>query len=157
MKLRRATPEEVERLRAIADYQFGSGAGECLIPDNAIVGVSPNTLRIREVYEVEGRLIATIRANDYLYSLNILGAEKLKKCFRPPLLRAVIDTSRVRAAKSIPSVAVIEVDDRLRAGDEIIVVDSMDKLIGVGRLRLSPLEIKARVYGEAIRLRKRVA
>lgn len=157
MKLRRATQDEIERLRAIADYQFGAGAGDCMIPDNAIVGVSPNTLRIREVYEAEGRLIATLRANDYLYSLNILGAEKLKKCFNPPLLRAVVDMSKVKAAKSIPSIAVLEVDDRLRAGDEVIVVDAKDNLIGVGRLRLSPLEIKARVYGEAIRLRKRVA
>ncbi len=156
MKLRRATREEIERLRAIADYQFGPSAGECLIPDGAIVGVSPNTLRIREVYEAEGRLIATLRAHDYLYSLNILGALKLLKCFEKPALRAVVDPQRVEKAKSIPSHAILEIDERLRAGDEVIVVDAEDNLLGVGRLRLSPLEIKARVYGEAIRLRKRV-
>ena len=156
MKLRRATPEEVERLRAIADYQFGEGAGECLIDDNALVGVSPNTLRIREVYGAEGVLLATLRANDYLYSLGVEGAKRLLSCFDPPRLRAVIDPSRV-PHKSVPTEAVLEVDDELRAGDEVIVVDPEDRLVGVGRLRLSPLEIKAGVRGEAVRLRKRVA
>lgn len=153
--MRRATREEIVRLRAIADYQFGPGAGECLIPDDAILGISPNTLRIREVYEAQGRLIATLRAHDYMYSLNILGASKLLTCFEKPLLRVIVDREKL-LTKSIPAVAVIELDERLRAGDEVIVVDTEDNLIGVGRLRLSPLEIKARVYGEAVRLRKRV-
>ncbi len=155
MKLRRASRWEVLRLRAIADYQFGAGVGECLVPDDAIVGVSPNTLRIRGVYGGEGVLLATLRAHDYFFSLSLEGARRLLGCLPRPRLRAVVDVSRV-LHKSVPSAAVVEVDERLRAGDEVIVVDENDSLVGVGRLRLSPLEIKAGVYGEAIRLRRRV-
>ncbi len=142
-------------MRVIADYQFGVGAGECLIPEDALVGVSPNTLRIREVRSPEGVLLATLRAGDYLYSLSLEGARRLLACFPRPRLRIVVDASRV-LHKSVPSSAVIEVDEVLRAGDEAIVVDESDSLIGVGRLRLSPLEIKAGVVGEAVRLRKKV-
>ncbi len=155
LKLRRAERWEVERLRVIADYQFGLGAGACLIPDDALLGISPNTLRVREVRDGEGRLLATLRANDYFYSLSLEGARRLLECFEPPRLRALIDP-RLAPHNSIPSRAVIEVDEGLRAGDEVIVVDERDSLLGVGRLRLSPLEIKAGVYGEAIRLRRRV-
>ncbi len=155
MKFRRASEWEVRRLRVIADYQFGWGAGECLIPDGVVVGVSPNTLRVREVRSPEGVLLATLRASDYFYSLSLEGARRLLSCFERPRLRVIVDPSRVRH-KSIPSSAVLNVDDALRAGDEAIVVDGSDSLIGVGRLRLSPLEIKAGVAGEAVRLRKKV-
>ncbi|AEM37968.1 PUA domain containing protein [Pyrolobus fumarii 1A] len=155
MKLRRASRWEIVRLRAIADYQFGLGAGECLVPDDAIVGVSPNTLRIREVYGGEGVLLATLRASDYFFSLSIEGAKRLLSCFPRPRLRVVVDPSRV-PHKSVPTEAILDVDEELRAGDEVIVVDLGDSLVGVGRLRLSPLEIKSGVRGEAVRLRKKV-
>ncbi len=150
--MRRASAEEVLMLRAIADYQFGYPAGELLIPDEPIVGVSPSTRRIREVYGSEG-LLAVLRAHDYLYSLSLAGARRLL-ALPPPRLRVVVRDADIVARKSLGCNDIVSVDAALRAGDEVIIVDEEDNLLGVGRLRLSPEEISAGCWGEAVRVRK---
>jgi archaeosine-15-forming tRNA-guanine transglycosylase len=152
--LRRANSFEVRMLRGIADYQFGYPAGSLLIPDEPIVGVSPSTRRIREVYGEEG-LLAVLRAHDYLFSLSLNGARRLLAGMPFPRLRIVASVPTIKV-KSIPCSAVVEVDDELRPGDEVIVVDRDDNLLGVGRLRLSPWEIRDGCWGEAVRVRKLV-
>lgn len=156
MKLRKPSKNEVLRLKAIADYQFGWPAGDFLFPheNQIIVGVSPATRRIREVYDSEG-LIAVLRAHDYYYSLSLLGADRLRRGFPPPRLRVVVETPHGKM-KTISSHNIIGVDASLRAGDEVIIVDVEDRLLGVGRLRLSPADILSRVSGEAVRVRKLV-
>jgi len=153
LRLRRAKIEEIEALRGIANYQFGWPAGEALVDDDAVVGISPSTRRIREVYGREG-LVAVLRAHDYFFSLSLNGARRLLRVFRSPRLRAIVEPERL-LTKSVPCGAVLEVDEGLYAGEEVIVVSSEDALLGVGRLRLSPIEIKEGVCrGEAIRLRR---
>ncbi len=152
MRLRRPTPREVEVLRGIANYQFGWPAGEALITDEVTVGVSPATRRIREIYGDEG-LLAVLRAHDYFYSLSLAGAARLLRVFPRPRLRAVVKTPI--ASKSIGCSMVVDVDPMLYAGEEVIVVDEHDSLLGVGRLRLAPSEIREPFCrGEAVRLRK---
>ena len=156
MKLRKPSEGEILRLKAIADYQFGWPAGDLLFPheDQIVVGVSPSTRRIREVYDSEG-LIAVLRAHDYYYSLSLLGADRLRKGFPPPRLRVVVKSLREKT-KTIFTHDIIEVDTNLKAGDEVIIVDPEDRLLGVGRLRLSPADILSKVSGEAVRVRKLV-
>ncbi len=152
--LRKAKPWEIERLRAIADYQFGYPAGDALVANDAIVGVSPSTRRIREVYDSSGGLIAVLRASDYLFSLSLLGAEKLLQVFTMPRHRVIIGA--YNGLKSVPCNVVKDVDPLLRPGDEVVVVDQHDNIIGVGRLRLPvPLILNRGCIGEAVRLRKR--
>jgi len=153
MRLRRARSDEVEMLRGIANYQFGWPAGDVLVDDDAVVGVSPATRRIRELYGPEG-LLAVLRAHDYFFSLSLLGARRLLAELPRPRLRAVVDEERL-TSKSVNCRSIVEVDGNLYAGEEVIVVDRRDSLLGVGRLRLSPAEIGERFCrGEAIRLRK---
>ncbi|BEP18585.1 hypothetical protein PYJP_19370 [Pyrofollis japonicus] len=152
MRLRRATRSEVLRLRAIADYQFGYPAGDLLIPDDVIVGISPATRRIREIYGSEG-LLAVLRAHDYLYSLSINGARRLL-ALPEPRLRAIVNSNEI--SKSIPCYKIISIDEELRPGDEVIILSEEKELLGIGRLRLSPLEIREGCGSEAIRVRKRV-
>ena len=156
MILRPASREEVERLRAIADYQFGPGVGDCLIPDEVVVGVSPATRRIRNVY-VEGvGLYLVLRASDYYFTLSIEAARRLTRCLPPPRHRVVVDPSRLLHG-SVPCGAVKLVDDALRPGDEVVVVNEGDGVLGVGRLRLPPpLIVEPSCRGEAVRLRRRV-
>jgi len=155
LRLRRASEWEVRMLRGIADYQFGWPAGRVLVPDDVVVGVSPGTRRIREVYAGEG-LVAVLRAHDYFFSLSLLGARLLLGAFEAPRLRAVVGRGWVeRGVKSVRCRDVVDVDPGLYAGDEVIVVDEEDGLVGVGRLRLAPSEIREPFCeGEAIRLRK---
>lgn len=151
MKIRRPSLEELEFLRGIADYQFGYPAGDILITDDIVVGVSPTTQRIREVYGEEG-LLAVLRAHDSFYSLSLAGAERLLR-LPSPRLRAFIRASSL-ATKSVPCRLVSYVDPGLYAGEEVIVVNLEGKLLGVGRLKLAPVEILESCSGEAIRLRK---
>ena len=153
MILRPATREEIDRLKGIADYQFGYPAGDLLIPEDVVVGISPATRRIREVYGKEG-LLAVIRAHDYLFSLSVSGALRLLK-LPEPRLRAWIATGAGELRKSIPCWIVKRLDPELLAGDEVIVLNENGLLIGVGRLRLAPEEIlEEECWGEAIRIRK---
>jgi len=156
LKLRKPSESEILRLKAIADYQFGWPAGDFLFPheNQIIVGVSPATRRIREVYDSEG-LIAVLRAHDYYYSLSLLGADRLRRGFPPPRLRVVVKALREKM-KTIFAHDIIDVDINFRAGDEVIIVDTEDRLLGVGRLRLSPADILSKVSGEAVRVRKLV-
>ncbi len=160
MIVREPSSLELRMLRMIADYQFGYGAGNCLFPDNEtiLVGISPSTRRIREVYSKDHGLITVLRANDYYYTLSILGAIRLLNCFPPPRLRVIINCSKPYCleAKSLNKDCIIDVDERLRPGDEVIIVDKHDVIIGVGRLKLSPLEIKNGCNGEAVRVRRHV-
>ena len=154
MRLRKPRPDEVKALRGIANYQFGWPAGEVLISDDTVVGISPATRRIRELYGSEG-LLAVLRAHDYFFSLSPLGAKRLMSVFKPPRLRAIV--SSPPRSKSVPCKIIIDVDDNLYAGEEVILVDNEDNLLGVGRLRLSPTEIREDFcVGEAVRLRKLV-
>ena len=141
-------------LKSIANYQFGYPAGEVLITKDVLVGVSPATRRIREVYRPGIGLFLVLRAKDYRYSLSIPAARILLENYRSPRLRVIIDGSL--EYKTVPCRLVQEVDGSLRAGDEVIVVDTSDRLIGVGRLRVSPREVlEDSCVGEAVRLRKK--
>ena len=157
MRLRKPSPWELLMLRGIANYQFGWPAGDVLIGDDVVVGISPATRRIREVYGDEG-LLAVLRAHDYLFSLSLLGAERLRAAFEPPRLRAIVSRDWAgRGVKSVSCSDVVDVDPELFAGEEVIVVSEDDSLVGVGRLRMSPVEIRERqCRGEAVRLRKLV-
>ena len=152
MRLRKPNQEEVTRLRAIADYQFGYPAGDLLITDDIVVGVSPGTRRIREIYGEEG-LLAVIRAHDYLFSLGVNGAKRLLR-LPEPRLRAWVALDEL--SKSVRCSDIIRIDEDLRPGDEVIILSKDSSLLGVGRLRLAPLEIMEKCESEAIRVRKRV-
>jgi len=153
LRLRRARKDEIERLRSIANYQFGWPAGDVLVDDDAVVGVSPATRRIRELYGRDG-LVAVLRAHDYFFSLSLRGAARLLRVFPYPRLRVIVSMERLDS-KSLSCRHIKDVDESLFAGEEVIVVNERDELLGVGRLRLSPAEIREDFcWGEAVRLRK---
>lgn len=147
---------EILKLRGIAEYQFGRGVGRVLIPDDVLVAKSPNTLRIRQVILEGGGPIASLRAQDYLFSLHILGGDMLRRHFKPPTFRVIVSNDAARyvaEGMNVFAKHVLSCDPRLRAGSEVVVVDPEDNLLGVGRLKLSPLEIKDFTRGEAVRIR----
>lgn len=157
MRKRVLRPSELEELRALVDYQLGLGAGEVLVPslDRVLVAVSPNTLRIRNVY-VDGRLAFSIRAGDSKIILHIYGGYLLWRNYsKYPKIIVVNEVSEFIAdGGNVFAKHVLYVDDYLRAGDEVIVVDEQEELLAVGTLRLSPIEVLTFTYGEAVRVRE---
>src|SRR3989442_12109352 len=81
-------PHELRRVRMVAAYQFGHGAGK-VFPDTIRIARSLSTGRIRHVYE-SNVLLATLKASDGLDALQVEGGRRLMRVFKPPRLRVVV-------------------------------------------------------------------
>ncbi len=55
--------DDYQRIKMIADYQFGTGSGEALFNRDVDIVKSRKTGKIRHVYD-DQELIATLRASD---------------------------------------------------------------------------------------------
>jgi uncharacterized protein with predicted RNA binding PUA domain len=144
----------LERVRAIADYQFGKGVGNILFPDGVrfIIG---RTGRLRQVLEGDKR-IATLRASDGFFTLSAYGGEKLKAALPYPKKRVVMDDDAapfVAKGKTAFCKFVLECDPEIRALEEVILVDKDDSLLATGQARLCAAEMKAFKKGIAVSVR----
>ena len=145
----------LQRIRSIADYQFGKGVGVRLFPEDVDIVYSKTTGRIRYV-SLNGERLATLRPTDGLLSLSITAAKFIAKnadfarCFvtvRKDVSEFVADGGDVFAAH------VVKADDAIRAKDEVIVVDEDNRVLAVGRAFLSSSEMKAFKTGVAVKVR----
>jgi 7-cyano-7-deazaguanine tRNA-ribosyltransferase len=145
----------VERARAIADYQFGAGAGDALLDGRVEVKASANTGKIRTVH-VDGEHVLSLRAEDGLYTLKLAGARRLHAAFPFPRLRVVVHADSVpfnRGGKNVFAQFVEKWDDTLRPGDECLVVDWSDRLAACGQTHLAPSEMGFFRKGLAVHVR----
>ena len=145
----------LKRARIIADYQFGKGAGDALFPDDTTYSLS-KTKRLRYLYSEKER-IATVRASDNFLTLSMLGARRLHAFLPPPRLRIVAsDDAAPFVAKGGNLFArhVLDVDREIRAGEEVLVVDSQDGLLATGTAVLATEEMMQIKRGLAVAARK---
>jgi uncharacterized protein with predicted RNA binding PUA domain len=147
--------DALERIRSVADYQFGKGVGVKLFPKDVEIAYSKRTGRIRYVYLKDKRL-ATLRPTDGSLSLGIRAARRIAenagsaKCF----VTVREDVSRfIAEGGDAFAVHVVKADDEIRPKDEVIVVDGHGKVLAVGRAVLSGEEMKAFKTGVAVRVR----
>lgn len=145
---------DLRRVWAIADYQFGPGAGEALFPEG-VAFLYSNTGRIRQIL-LGGERIATVRARDGRLTLSIAGGRSLHGCFPPPRWRVVV------SAEVAPFIAeggnafakhILRCDPAIRALDEVLVVDPEDRLLAAGQARLGSAEMGLLKRGVAVELR----
>ncbi len=145
----------LKRARMIADLQFGRGAGEALFLEGTTFGLS-NTGRLRYLYSSKER-IATVRANDGLLTLSMLGAERLHAFFAAPRLRVVASNDAapfVAKGGNLFAKHVLNVDSKIRAGEEVLVTDSQDRLLATGKAVLAPEEMLQIKRGLAVLMRR---
>jgi conserved protein with predicted RNA binding PUA domain len=144
----------LKRARMIADFQFGRGAGEALFLEGTTFGLS-STKRLRYLYSGKER-IATVRANDGLLTLGMLGAKRLHGFFAAPKCRVTVsDEAAPFVAKggNVFAKHVLSADPDIRAGEEILVVDGQDKLLATGKAVLAPEEMLQMNRGVAVAIR----
>ena len=147
---------DLKRIRGIADYQFGPGSGEALFPEEITVERSKRTGKIRfvKIYE---RLLAALRPTDGMFTLSIYGAERLISCSRNLgyIVTVLDDVADVIAeGKNVFAKHVVDAGEKIRSGDELIIVDSEKKVLAVGRALLRREEILAFGVGVAVRTRR---
>jgi 7-cyano-7-deazaguanine tRNA-ribosyltransferase len=154
---------------AVADMQFGKGAGDVItglagkngkeranLASNTLTfRKSERTGRIRNVY-LDGEHIISFRARDGYMTLKPAGAVKLKEGIPKPALRVVVNPDSAeynRQGKSVFAKFVLDCDPNLRPGDEVLVVDEADNLVAVGRALMTKSEMQAFNSGIAVRVR----
>ncbi len=155
MKKIEADYQTLRKIRSIADYQFFPSIGDKLFPREVTISYSQKTGKIRFVY-LNDDLLATIRSNDGKIALHLKGAERILENTKKPKLRIVILKDIVPfivQGRNVFAKHILEVDPNIRPNDEVIVVDSDDKLIAVGKAVLSANEMLAFQTGVAVKIR----
>ncbi|WP_243670423.1 pseudouridine synthase [Methanoculleus chikugoensis] len=146
----------LRRIRTIADFQFGAGAGAAIFPDECAFQFS-TTGRIRQVRLGKERL-ATVRAQDGRLTLGIAAAERLAAHLAsPPAYRVAVQEDVapfVADGKNAMAKHVVAADEGIRAGDEVLVVTGDDVLLATGAALLSGREMLAFNYGVAVKVRQ---
>ncbi len=74
--------DDLQKIRSIADYQFGRGVGNSLFPNEVRIVYSKKTGKIRHIYLGE-ELLATLRPTTGLFILTICGAKRMVREVKP--------------------------------------------------------------------------
>ena len=152
----RYTKDDVKKIKAIADYQFGIGAGEALFTGNIKIEKSKKTGKIRHIYDGK-TLIVNMRASDSFLVLSKEGARRLHAAMPGLKNRVVVNKDSEPFAldgKSVFCKFVVDCDDDIRSNDEVLIVNEEDKLLAYGKALLGACEIKELKTGQAIKTRK---
>jgi len=147
--------EDIKRIKAIADYQFGNGAGDVLFSSNTELIYSRNTGRIRHM-KLGDDLIANFRPSDGMLTLSIFGAEKLIDGI-PSMeytVQVMDEVSRFPAkGGDVFAKHVVTAGEKIRPGDEVVVIDSKRRVIAVGKSMMNKKEMLAFQRGVAVKTR----
>ena len=149
----------LQKIRTIANYQFGKGMGGRLFPDGVRIVLSKRTGRIRHVYLGENRL-ATLRPPDGLFSLTITGAKRIMEDVESPRLWVKVQEEAapfIAKGKTLFAKHVSDADEEIRPQEEVIVINEENEVLAVGKAMLSGREMKAFKRGVAVRVRKGAA
>ncbi|KON32071.1 hypothetical protein AC477_03425 [miscellaneous Crenarchaeota group-1 archaeon SG8-32-1] len=150
--------KDLQKIRAVADYQFGKNTGTKMFPDTVRIVFSKNTGKIRHIF-LEDQLLATMRPTTGLFVLTIAGAQRLTHEVIPLRLWVkLVDYAEPFVAKGRSAFAkhVIDADENIRPKDEVVILDSENNVLAVGKALLSGTEMKAFTRGIAVRVRRGV-
>ena len=146
---------DLQKIRNIADYQFGSEVGLSLFPEKVQIIRSRGTGRIRRVL-LNGDLLATLRPTDGLFSLSIEGAKRLSTVPNLVGSRIVVMDSVddfVRSGKTVFAKHVLHASEEIRPKDEVIVLNSKGEVLACGRALLNGGEMLRFKSGVAVNVR----
>ena len=148
------TRKELFKLRAMADYLFDRGVGQALFPEG--VRVIKTRGRVRQVW-LGGEILCSIRASDGFIVLNRRGAELVHAALEPPRLRVTVSDDVAPFAargRTVFAKHVVAADPEIRPAEEVLVVDTRDRLLASGKALLSGEEMVAFKVGKAVGVRR---
>ncbi|MFW9849033.1 MAG: DUF5591 domain-containing protein [Candidatus Thorarchaeota archaeon] len=138
-----------DTVRATADYQFGIGAGKLLVPKNSKIGGKVyGTIIVRD----GGTQICAYKGTDGTISLTLEGAQRLASTNR----YWVKFDGTLLEGTTLFAVGVSSADHEIRPGDEVIVKNTGDEIIGTGRSEMSGQEMCDFDNGIAVKIRHKV-
>ena len=173
----RITPAERDRLRTVADYQFGAGAGSALFTGAEIVHRTGSG-RPQQVLVGRGGARVVSFGTDGRFTLGAGGGQRLVDTLAEPACRVAVTEESVpfvREAKNAFAKFVTGVDPDVRPGDEVAVVhggstvgqgvdeppagagaDAPERLLAVGRAELPAHAMADFGTGMAVKIRNGV-
>lgn len=154
-KMSRNRCDVLQKIRRVADYQFGNGVGITLFPDDVTVTFSKRTGKIRHIF-FNGELLATLKPRDGSFSLGIEGAKRLV-WMEPERLWVRVQeeaTTSVEKGGDVFAKHVDDVDEEIRPKEEVIVLDRKGRVVAVGKAVLSGKEMRDFKRGVAVRVRR---
>lgn len=150
------TKEELIRIRAVANIQFGRGCGKILFPeDELMVTRSKRTGKVKNIY-YNGKLIATLRPKDGFLALSLEGAKRLASFLPGNRYKVFVKDEAVEFVKkgrNLFSKHVASCDQEIRPGEEVIVMDNRGNVIAVGKAILNGKEMGRFMNGIAVKIR----
>ncbi len=133
-------------VRCTADFMFGTGAGELLVPANAKVGGKVYGSIISRVDKEQTCLFSGTNGS---ISLTIDGGKRLVSLNR---YWVRFEGSQIEGS-SIFAIGIKSADPSIRPGDEIVILDTTGEVIGVGRSEMSGTEMCDFTNGIAVKVR----
>jgi len=143
------------KLRSMGNYQFGKGIGDALFLDEVEIRLSKRTGKIRYIY-LKGKLMATVRAKDNFIALTISGARELLKYIDKPRFRVVVTEDveeMIVEGRDLFAKHVVEADTQIRPMEEVVITNSKDEVVAVGKALLTGEEMLLFKHGKAVRVR----
>lgn len=147
---------DLQKIRSIANYQFGQGAGRILFPEGVTIRHSRRTGKVREVLW-KGKLLVSLKATSRTFALTFEGFRKLLEAFRPPRFRVTVQSDvaeLIKQGRTVFAKHVKDADPEIRPQDEVAVVDEEGEILAVGKALLSGAEMIAFRCGRAVRVRR---
>lgn len=147
--------DALQKIRSIADYQFGKGVGNKFFTDEVRIFYSRNTGKIRYIH-LKDELLATLQPTTGLFILSVAGAKRMMHEVDHPRLWVKVEDdaeSFVSRGRSVFAKHVNDVDTEIRPNEEVIVVNRKNEVLAIGRSLLSGMEMKAFNRGVAVRVR----
>ena len=138
-----------DTLRATADFQFGSGAGELLVPEDASLR---GKLYRTVICQVDKEQVCVYNAVSGMLSLTLAGARRIAGLGQ----NWVRFEGREVKGGSIFAVGVKEADTGIRPGDEVIVIGQDERVVAVGRSEMSGIEMCEFEKGRAVTVRHKL-
>ncbi len=145
----------IRKANYIFRYQFSIPLSNLVDLKEIQIRLSKNTGKLRNIY-LNDKLLFSLRAEDGLFTLAYEGAKLLHGKLEKPRQRVFVSkdiSNFLLEGKNLFSKFVKDVDDNLRPGDEVIIVDEEDQFISFGRAILSPEEMRDFKSGLAVKNR----
>lgn len=147
--------DDIKKIKAIADYQFGKGAGEILFTGKIKIEKSKKTGKIRHIFDGNQNIV-NMRASDSFLILSKLGAKRLAQMdgMRNKVMIDNSVESFARDGKSVFAKFIKDCDDNIRSNDEVLIVNEEGELLAFGKALLNYSEMLDFNTGQAIKTRK---
>ncbi|MFX1308566.1 MAG: PUA domain-containing protein [Promethearchaeota archaeon] len=150
----------LRKIKAISDYQFGKEITDILFDDINQIHFerSPNTNKIRYIYS-ENKLLLILRPTNGFFTFTLFSAKRIIEETAAPKLRVIVlnDISEfIKKGRNVFCKHIVNIDDKLRPLDEVIIVNQDDELLGIGKLKIPVPYVKSFSIGIAVNVRKGV-